>query len=413
MSPPSSILVVGAGAAGAQAILTLRRIGYDGRIDLAGAEGLAPYERPPLSKEVLVSQREEEPAWLADTALLSELGVHTWLAHAVESIDLADRHARLACGEQISFDCLLLTTGASARALQIPGGDLEGVCYLRTMQDARRIRGALSKGQPLVVIGGGFIGLEVAAAARTLTCAATVIEAGPQLMGRAVPTNISDLFVEEHRRHGVSIELGRRPVRLLGVQRLEAVELDDGRVLPAGVVVIGIGVIPEVSLGIQVGVETDDGIIVDIDGRTSLPGVFAAGDCCRVRAGPGRGVRLEAWQSALDQGARAAHAIIGASPPPLSCPWVWSNQYEYQLQVAGAPDQVHQLVTRGEAHRGELICFQLRAGRLVGAIAVNRQRDLAIVRRALAVMPEVDPKNLADEQWPLRSLLTSPKPQQP
>jgi 3-phenylpropionate/trans-cinnamate dioxygenase ferredoxin reductase component len=405
VSSPSSVLVVGAGAAGAQALLALRRLGYENRIDLVGAEGLAPYERPPLSKDVLVCDGDAEPAWLLDSATLSDVGVNSRLAHAVESIDMTDRCALLTGAEQVGFDRLLLATGAAPRPLCVPGADLKGVFYLRTMDDARRIRHVLWKRQPLVVIGGGFIGLEVAAAAATLGCAVTVVEAGSQLMGRAVPPPISDIFAEEHRRRGVAVELCRRPLRLMGKYTIEAVLLDDGRVLPAAAVVIGIGVIPEVSLGTLIGAKTDDGIVVDTDGRTSVEGVFAAGDCCRVRSDAGRGVRLEAWQNALDQGTRAAHAMLGCNQPPLSCPWMWSDQYDYQLQVVGAPTQVDHVVARGDNARAELICFQLCGGRLVGAIGVNRSRDVAIVRRVVATAPAVDPTSLADEQWSLRHLL--------
>jgi 3-phenylpropionate/trans-cinnamate dioxygenase ferredoxin reductase subunit len=358
----------------------------------------------------LVSKRDAEPTWLLDSAMLCKLDVNTRLAHVVESVDMNRRSAWVG-GEPISFDRLLLATGAAPRALRIPGVGLEGVFYLRTMRDAWRIRSALSRGPPLVVIGGGFIGLEVAASARTVGCPVTVIEAGPSLMGRAVPPVISDVFAEKHGQHGVCIELGRRPVRLLGTQSVEAVQLDDGRVLPAAAVVVGIGVTPEVSLGIQIGAQTDDGIVVDVDGRTSVADVFAAGDCCRVRSGRARGVRLEAWQSALDQGDRAAHTILGLKPPPLNYAWMWSNQYDWQLQIAGAPEEVHDVVARGDVKRGELICFQLREGRLVGAVAVNRNRDLAIVRRTLRAAPRVDPMNLSDEQWQLRRLLTGPAPQ--
>jgi 3-phenylpropionate/trans-cinnamate dioxygenase ferredoxin reductase component len=407
MNIASSILVVGAGAAGAQALLALRRLGYDGSIDLVGAEEHAPYERPPLSKDVLVSHFEPTPTSLVDLPMLADLDVRATLGHAVGSIDLTRRSAWLANGERLLFDRLLIATGASPRALSIPGAHLAGVYYLRTFTDASHIRDAfMQQGGPVVVIGGGFIGLEVAAAARLLNCPVTIIETGTQLMGRAVPAAIADIMAAEHRRRGVSVELGCRPTRLLGNPKVEAVQLEDGRVLPASVVVIGIGVAPQVSLGTQIGVATDDGIVVDIDCRTSVAGVFAAGDCCRVRSSEARGVRLEAWQSALDQGERAAHAMLGVKQPAPACAWMWSNQYDYQLQAAGAPTQVDQLVARGDPKRGELICFQLHKGHLVGAVSVNCNRDLAIVRRVLPAAPAVSHENLADEHWPLRRLLS-------
>lgn len=404
MNSPASVVIIGAGAAGGQAVLALRSLGYERTIELIGAEGLAPYERPCLSKEAL-TQGQAEPTWLVDSAMLSRLDVRCWLDNPVQSLDAQRRRLWLRHGDGISYDRLLIATGAAPRILSIPGSELEGILYLRSFSDARLVHAALARQQALAVIGGGFIGLEVAAAARSRRCAVTVIEAAPQLMGRVVPSEVAEVFVEEHRRQGVRFEMGRRPIRFHGSGALEAIELDDGTLVSASTAVVGIGVSPQVDLALQLGLATADGIVVDTECRTSLANVYAAGDCCRAGTPGTRGTRLEAWQGALDQGDRAAHAMLGIAQPPLASAWVWSNQYDFQLQAAGAPTKVDQIVVRGDVTTGEVLCFQLWKGRLVGAVGVNRSRDMAWVRRALPGTPAVDPSALADDQWSLRQLL--------
>jgi 3-phenylpropionate/trans-cinnamate dioxygenase ferredoxin reductase subunit len=401
----SSVLIVGAGAAGAEAARSLRRLGFGGHIHMVGAEGLAPYERPPLSKEALTGD-DPEPTWLLDAARLRDLRIDSRLDDPVVSLDIHSHSVRLASSERIRFDLALIATGAEPRRLSLPGADLPGVISLRSYSDARAIREKMAAGGRIVIIGGGFIGLEVAAAARANHCAVSVIEAGSQLMGRVVPKSIADIFAAEHRRKGVELELGRRPTRLLGSRTVEAVELDDGRVIPATAIVVGIGVTPRVALAEQAGARTDDGILVDTNCQTSVSGIFAAGDCCRMSLGEERRTRVEAWQSALDQGGRAARGMLGLNQPAPEPPWMWSDQYDLQLQAAGAPTRVDQIVQRGDPDKRELTCFQLHERHLVGVIAVNRRRDVAAVRRALHRRAIVDPASLTDESQTLRHLLS-------
>ena len=400
-----TVVIVGGGAAGGQAALTLRRIGFGGKITLIGAERLTPYERPPLSKDTLTRLDAAEPVLLAEPSFFAEQGVALDLGTPVVGIE-PQRHAVfLADGRAKTFDHLLIATGASVRRLDVPGETLEGVHYLRTFQDSLSIRRELEPGNTVVVIGGGLIGLEVAASARRRNARVTVVEAAKQLMCRTVPEPISDVFARKHEREGVEVRLGARPVEILGTSRVAGVELDDGSRLEADVVVIGIGIVPATDLAETAGLEIEDGIVVDEYCRSSVPAILAAGDCCRQHnLGLRRLLRQEAWQSALDQGDVAAHTIAGLEKANRQVPWFWSDQYDYNLQVAGAATAVDDAVVRGNVARDDFVLFQLSNGRVVGALGVNRGKDMVMAKRLIAAGDPVDRSELVDEHIGLRRL---------
>ena len=404
-SSSQTVVIVGGGAAGGQAALTLRRIGFGGKITLIGAERLTPYERPPLSKDTLTRLGAAGPVFLAEPSFFAEQGVSLDLGTRVVEIEPQRRAVFLADGRAMSFDHLLIATGASVRRLDVPGAGLEGVHYLRTFQDSLSIRRELEPDNAVVVIGGGLIGLEVAASARRRGARVTVVEAGSQLMCRVVPELISDVFARKHEREGVELRLDARPVEVLGTSRVTGVELNDGSSLEADVVVIGIGVAPVTDLAESAGLEVEDGIVVDEYCRTSVPSILAAGDCCsQYYRGLRRSLRQQAWQAALDQGDVAAHTIAGLEKANSQVPWFWSDQYDYNLQAAGAATAVDDTVVRGNAAGDDFILFQLNNGRVVGALGVNRGKEMVVAKRLVAARDPVERSELADEQIRLRKL---------
>jgi 3-phenylpropionate/trans-cinnamate dioxygenase ferredoxin reductase component len=387
------IAIVGANLAGGRAAEALRGNGFDGRIVLLGEEEHAPYERPPLSKQGLAA--DIEPAWLR--------GPEGWAAIDVE-LRTGDRVVKLshgslltASGHSMRADQVLLATGGHSRPLGVPGGDLPGVHHLRTHGDAARLRGRLRTGARVVVIGGGFIGAEVAAAAVTAGCAVTVVEVGPVLMLRGLGPAWGEFVTNEHRRRGVRV-LTRRTVTALSKT---SVELDHDEVLAADVVVVGVGMAPNVELARDAGARVDGGIVVDAAAATSVPGVWAAGDVT-VQPGPLGPVRYESWQNAAEQAGVAAAAMLGRPLPARSVPWFWSDQYDLNLQTAGRLDGTDAVVVRGDPGSASFSAFHLLDGRMVGVFAVNRGRDVRAATRLIARGAPVTASRLADESIDLR-----------
>ncbi|MDO5683440.1 MAG: FAD-dependent oxidoreductase, partial [Propionibacteriaceae bacterium] len=344
-----TIIIVGAGQAGGWAAATLRKEGYAGRVVLIGDEPHVPYERPPLSKAVLKGEAEPQHTHLMPADKFAELDLDFRSEVRVTAIDRAAREVELADGERIGYDKLILAMGGGARTLPVPGGDLPGVLTLRTLADAAQLKERLNDGARIVVVGGGWIGLEVAATARQAGADVTVVEAMDRLCQRSVPVVISDYLRRLHEGHGVDVRLGS------GVQRIESasngsdgnttsgdasqglrVELTDGTWLEADTVVAGIGLVPHLELAEAAGLELDGGIVVGPDTRTSDPDIFAAGDVA-VAHNPwvGGRIRLESWQNAQDQGIAAAKAALGQDVTHEPLPWFWSDQYEVNLQLYG------------------------------------------------------------------------------
>ena len=404
MSDPG-IVVIGAGQAGGWAAKTLRDEGFEGRIVVVGEEPYPPYERPPLSKEVLLGREPAESSYLWPEGSFDEWGVELRTGVAATGIDRAAKTVSLGGGESLAYDKLLIATGGRVRELPLAGAELDGVHYLRGIDDSAAIRAELGEGARLVVIGGGWIGLEVAAAARMLGAEVAVVEALDMLCARALTPEIAAYLLEVHRGRGVDVRLGATVEALTGEGRVTGVSLA-GETLAATAVVIGIGIVPNVELAEAAGLEVDNGIRVDALCRTSDPDIFAAGD---VTNHPnlllGRNIRLESWENAQNQGIAAARAMLGGDTPYCEIPWFWSDQYDVNIQLVGLPAGFDETVTRGERAGGSFVEFYIKGGRIDGAAAINNPRDIRFARRLMQARKTVDPEALADPAVKLQALL--------
>jgi NADPH-dependent 2,4-dienoyl-CoA reductase/sulfur reductase-like enzyme len=379
-----TVVVVGASLAGLRTVEALRARGYSGRLLWIGEETHLPYDRPPLSKELLRGEWEAERTALRRGGY-GDLAVELRTGVRAESLELAERCVRLSGGERLRFEGLVIATGAAPRRLPGAGG-LAGVHLLRSLDDALRLRAELERGPRVVVIGAGFIGCEVAASCRARGLAVALVEPLSAPMARGLDPESAALAASLHRDHGVDLFLGANVARLEGGQRVGRVVLGDGSRLPADVVVVGIGVEPSTGWLSGSGLELDDGVLCDETLATKVPGIVAAGDVARWRhPGFARPVRFEHWTSAVEQaGAAAARLLDGAAPPFAPLPFVWTDQYDAKIQIAG---RVHgsdetRVVFGSQAER-RFVALHGRAGRLVGAVAWSRPRQLAQVRRWL------------------------------
>jgi 3-phenylpropionate/trans-cinnamate dioxygenase ferredoxin reductase subunit len=403
------IAILGSGAAAVSAAESLRELGFEEELCLFGSEPAAPYERPALSKQFLTEQQVEPPPLLSPGAL-ADRGIRLESGAEVVSIDAGNRALATARGERVGYDRLLLATGAEPRRLDLPGSRLAGIHYLRELHDARELRAALRPGRRIVIVGGGVIGLEVAASARRLGCAVTVIEVAPQLMGRIVPGELAGVIADLHRARGVTIRTGTRPVAFEGTERVRGVALEDGEVVGADAVVVGIGVVPRTELAARAGLAIDNGVLVDEHFRSSDPHIFAAGDVARVfHVGERRHIRVEQWRPAQNQGRRAAACMLGAPDPYRDIPWMWSDQHDFEIQMTGFGLEGAEIVRRGDvAQRGGLAFLGVRDGRLVGACGVSLGSGIAKTIRVAQLMIEqgiaVDPERLRDPELDLKAL---------
>jgi 3-phenylpropionate/trans-cinnamate dioxygenase ferredoxin reductase subunit len=401
-------VMIGASAAGVSAAMASRQAGFTGEIVVVGAERHPPYERPPLSKKLIdVDEVESALSPIVPEEQLRSNQVELRLGLRAQAIDPSAGTVLLDGGEALPADSVLLATGASPRRLRIPGSDLEGICYLRGADDARELGRRLGSQAPVVVVGAGFIGLEVAAVARELGRDVTVVEALRQPLLRVVGPLLGAVFAAVHREHGARLLLdsGVRAFRGAGGV-VEAVELADGQTIPAATVVVGIGVQPETGLAATAGVVVDDGVIVDQHGRTSLPWLFAAGDVASRphMHCPAPRVRIEHWNNALYQGAAVGRTMAGQPSTDDSVPYFWSDQYDVKLQMFGWPEPSDDVVTRGDPASRSATFLWLRDGRLVAAASMNRPREVRAARGLIQKRARVEPRLLADESVDLRRL---------
>jgi 3-phenylpropionate/trans-cinnamate dioxygenase ferredoxin reductase subunit len=401
----SGVLVVGASQAGHQTAVSLRDAGYGGPITLVGAEPELPYQRPPLSKAVLAGRMAAGELALADPGFYRKRDITVICGERV--VELGPAAARTATGREFRFDQLALTVGAEPRRLTVPGADLDGVRHLRDRGDGVTLAARLAAARRVVVVGGGFIGLEAAAVARARGLDVTVVEAADRLIPRAVAPVVSDFYRAAHDRRGVRVLLGVAVDRLSGRDgAVASVHLTDGTELPADLVVVGIGIRPRVELAERAGIACAGGILVDRQARTSRPGVVAAGDCtAQPHPLTGEGVvRLESVQNAVDQARAAAATLAGAPAPAPAVPWFWSDQADLTLQIAGLSQGFDQHVVRGSLADERFSVLYYRAGRLIAVDAVNRPQDYLAVRRALAGGGTI-PAAAAGADVPLRTLV--------
>ena len=400
---PNRIVIVGTGQAGGWAAQTLRKEGYTGTIVLVGDEPHIPYERPPLSKSVLSGEAPAESTYLIKGEAFDQLALDWRPNVRVTAIDRAAKNVHVSAGEPIPYDKLVLCNGGRARTLQVPGADLPGVFTLRNIEDARALGQALLPGKRLFVVGGGWIGLEVAATARKKGMAVTVVEAMKRLCERTVPSEISEYLSKLHATHGTEVIPG------VGVERLSrtaqsmlAVTLSDGRELACDSVLVGIGLIPNDELAREAGLACDGGIVVDAQCRTSDPDIFAAGDVASWHSKwAGRRMRLESWQNAQEQGIAAARSALGLEVDHQPLPWFWSDQYDTNLQIYGVPTSEHRIVVRGSPGSDSFVLFYLDGNVVSAALGPNSARDLRFARRLIEQRKVIDPERLADVQVPM------------
>lgn len=402
-----TIVIVGAGHAGGRAAEAMRQSGHTGRIILIGEESYPPYERPPLSKDALQADYPMERTYLNPLAFYGENKIELLLRTRAENID-AKAHKLTLTGEhagELAYDRLLLVTGGRVRRLSLPGAGLDGVHYIRNIDDSLGIKPRLTPGVRVVVIGGGFIGLEAAASARKLGCEVTVLEMMPTLLTRVCDNAVGDWMAGFHRSHGVTVLTGVTVDRLEGQGKVERVVLGDGSVLAADLVVVGIGIIPNTELAAEAGLEVHNGIVVDEFGQTADPDIFAAGDVANL-PNPilGYRMRLESWANAQNGGIAVGRNMIGPMTPFSEVPWFWSDQFDLNLQIAGAPTKWDKLVTRGDMASGKFMIFYLAAGRVVAVNTFNLGRDMRSAKRLIETGKMVAESDLADDKSNLRTL---------
>jgi 3-phenylpropionate/trans-cinnamate dioxygenase ferredoxin reductase subunit len=396
LAKPTFVLL-GGGLASATAASTLRMAGFDGRVIIVGDEAHIPYSRPPLSKEVLRGEKSPEQTWLRPPTWYTSKDVELRLGIRATAVDPGAHLVELADGTRLAYDKLLVATGGVPRTLDIPGVDLPGVLFLRRLDDALALRGQLIPGAPVVVIGAGFIGAEVAASARTLGCEVTMFEIAEIPLGRALGPEIGQIYADVHREHGVELRTRVGVDRIEGHGHVQRVVATDGRVHDASVVVIGVGLVPELDLAGSSGLAIGNGVIVDEYCRTSADDVFAAGDIANhPNLFLGRRIRIEHWQNAQHQGAAAARNMLGQQQPFREVPWVWSDQYEHNLQVVGLPDPTQRMVLRGDTETRNFSAFFIRDGRVTAALAINRPEDIRVARLMIHDGTEAAEGHLAD-----------------
>lgn len=407
----TSIIILGAGECGGRAALALRERGFDGAITLVGAEDHAPYERPPLSKDGIAAGAE--PRFIASPADYAAQNIDLRLGVSVTAIDRVSRMVDLSDGVRLPYTKLLLATGARPRPLPAFESGAPRLLSLRTHADAQRIRRHLSPESRIAILGGGFIGLELAAAARSLGASVILLEGMPRILSRGVPADVAEVVASRHAAEGVEIICNARVDELIAADDAVRIALSDGRVINADILVVGIGSLPNVELAADAGLLIDNGIAVDRRLRTSDPDIFAAGDCCSfpLYVYGDRRVRLESWRSAQEQALIAAANLLGAEEVVATVPWFWSDQYDLTLQVAGLSAGSRRSVRR-DLGNGAFIIFDLdEAGRLLSASGIGPgnavAREIRLAEMLIAAGKPLDPEALASPDIRLKALLAA------
>jgi 3-phenylpropionate/trans-cinnamate dioxygenase ferredoxin reductase component len=397
-------VIVGAGLAGAKAAETLREEGFDGRITLLGSEAERPYERPPLSKEYLRGEAEEKP-YVHSEAFYAENEIELRRSTTVTGIDLDASEVTIGDGERLGYDRLLLSPGARPRRLSVPGAELEGIHYLRELADSEAIRDRLAAGTRVIVIGGGWIGSEVAASAHERGCEVTLVAASTVPLERVLGREVGAIYRDIHTDHGVRFLGDTRVEAFEGADKVERVRISRGETIDADLVAIGVGVAPRVELAGSAGIETENGIVVSELLQTSVPGVFAAGDVAYAyHPLYGRRIRVEHWANALEQGPAVARSMLGRDVPYDRVPYFFSDQYEVGMEYGGYATSWDEVVFRGDVDAREFIAFWLRGGRIIAGMNVNVWDVNERIRELIRTRVPVDVRRLADPDVPLAEL---------
>lgn len=404
----ADVVIVGAGHGGAQCAIALRQGGFTGSIALIGREPEPPYERPPLSKEYFAREKTFDRLYIRPPAFWEEKGVELHLNTEVTAVDPAKKEVSLSTGKTLGYGKLVWATGGDPRRLSCSGADLAGVHPVRTRADCDQLMGEIDGGvKNIVVIGGGYIGLEAAAVLTKLGCKVTLLEALPRVLARVAGEELSAFYEKEHRDHGVDLRTGVGVDCLVGEGRVNGVKLADGTVLPADAVIVGIGIVPAVGALIAAGASGGNGVDIDEYCRTSLPDVYAIGDCAAFAADYAGGtvMRVESVQNANDQATCVAKAILGDEQPYKAFPWFWSNQYDLRLQTAGLSVGFDQTVLRGNPDDRSFSVVYLKGGKVIALDCVNMVKDYVQGRKLVEAGASPDLERLADASIPLKELL--------
>ncbi|QCI93978.1 NAD(P)/FAD-dependent oxidoreductase [Novosphingobium sp. EMRT-2] len=404
----ADVVIVGAGHGGAQAAIALRQHGFEGTILMIGREPEPPYERPPLSKEYLAREKTFERLYIRPAQFWDDKAVTLMLGHEVTAVDPAAKVLTLGDGGKVGYGTLIWAAGGDPRRLSCTGADLAGVHAVRTREDVDRLMGELDAGaRRAVVIGGGYIGLEAAAVLTKLDCHVTLLEALSRVLARVAGEALSEFYQNEHRAHGVDLRTGVAVDCLEGDgTKVTGVKLADGSVLPADLVIVGIGIIPSVGPLLAAGAAGGNGVDVDEFCRTSLPDVYAIGDCAAHANGFAEGavIRLESVQNANDMATTAVKSILGDPQPYKATPWFWSNQYDLRLQTVGLSAGHDATVLRGDPATRSFSVIYLKQGRIVALDCVNMVKDYVQGRKLVEARAEIAPERLADAGTPLKEL---------
>jgi 3-phenylpropionate/trans-cinnamate dioxygenase ferredoxin reductase subunit len=397
------IVIAGAGHAAGQSIATLRQRGFDGEIVLVGEEPWLPYQRPPLSKKFLAGEMLPERLYFKPPAFYEESRVDIHLESRVRGIDRESRRIETESDEPIQYDRLLLALGSRPRRIDVPGCDLDGIHYLRSIDDVNRIRADMGRARNVVIVGAGYIGLEVAAVARQLGHAVTVLEMANRVMSRVVSPVVSEFYEQQHLARGVALRLSTVLQGFVGDDRVKAVRTGGGESIPADRVIVGIGIVPNTELAAAAGLEVDDGIVVDARCRTGDANIHAIGDCTsHPNAIYGRRIRLESVHNALEQAKTAATDICGGAVEYTQVPWFWSDQYDLKLQIAGLSEGYDRVVIRGDPEQRSFSCLYLRNNILIACDSINAPRDFMQSKSLIAGRKSVAGDDLADESVQLK-----------
>lgn len=406
MPAADTFVIVGASLAGAKAAETLRSEGFDGRVVLIGDEPVRPYERPPMSKEYLRGEAGFDGAAVHPADFYDTQQIELRTSTTVTAIDVSRSEVELAPGGRLAYDRLLLTTGAEPRQLSVPGSELPGVFYLRTVADSDALRGAITTAGPVVVIGAGWIGCEVAASARQLGAEVAVVEMGSVPLERVLGAEVGGIYRDLHADHGVQLHFGVGVDSIAGTDRVEAVRLSDGTVLGAGTVVVGVGVQPRTELAQAAGLQLDNGVVTDEHLATSAAGIYAAGDVANVLYPAYQAhIRLEHWSAALNQGPVAARNMLGLATAYEKVPYFYSDQYDLGMEYRGWAPDFDQVLFRGDPRSGEFIAFWLGRGRVLAAMNANIWDQAEQIEALLRAGQPVDPARLVDADVDLASLV--------
>lgn len=405
----SHCVIIGGSHAAAQLAPSLRQNGWEGDITIVSAEPVLPYHRPPLSKTYLSGDKTLHDILIRPKNYYEQNKIHTQLGVTVTDIDRATKKVMLNDGAELSYTKLALTTGSKVRKISIPGSDLNGVFYLRDMNDVDNIRRFVGKGKKAVIVGGGYIGLETAAALRKTGMDVTVLEALPRVLQRVTAPEVSAFYSRVHSEEGVKILTDTAIESISGSNHAEAVHCADGTILPADVVIIGIGILPVTDLAEAAGLTVDNGIVVDEFARTNDHDIVAAGDCT-MHYNPiyDRHLRLESVQNAVDQAKVAAATLCDKLEPYSALPWFWSDQFDLKLQIAGLSQGFDQVVIRGDIEKSRsFAAFYLQAGRLIAVDAINSPKEFMLSKRALVNVITPDVNKLADTGVTIQDALSS------